>query len=142
MQSKYNSFSNAKRALYLLQILPTYLALQIFLETIVNSLQSNLQTYVYSIILQEKIGLSSFTPIQTLGKGSFGEVFLVEKKDTKQYYAMKVLSKRKILGQNLVRYARTERNVLSYMKHPFIVGLNFAFQTNNKLFLILDYAAG
>ena len=46
------------------------------------------------------------------------------------------------MGQNLVRYARTERNVLSYTKHPFIVGLNFAFQTPEKLYLILDYCPG
>lgn len=36
----------------------------------------------------------------------------------------------------------TERNVLSYIKHPFIVGLNFAFQTPEKLCLILDYCPG
>ena len=36
----------------------------------------------------------------------------------------------------------TERNVLSYMKHPFIVSLNYAFQTSEKLFLILDYCQG
>lgn len=36
----------------------------------------------------------------------------------------------------------TERNVLSYIKHPFIVGLNYAFQTSDKLFLILDYCPG
>ena len=46
------------------------------------------------------------------------------------------------MGQNLVKYAITERNVLSYTKHPFIVGLNYAFQTRDKLFLILDYCPG
>jgi len=33
----------------------------------------------------------------------------------------------------------TERNVLSLTNHPFIVKLNYAFQTHDKLFLILDY---
>jgi protein-serine/threonine kinase len=40
---------------------------------------------------------------------------------------MKVLQKQRIMGHNLVKYAITERNVLSYTKHPFIVGLNYAF---------------
>ena len=40
---------------------------------------------------------------------------------------MKVLEKEKILKQNLVRYALTERNVLSTAKHPFIVSLVYAF---------------
>ena len=46
----------------------------------------------------EKIGPSSFHPIMLLGKGSFGEVFLVRKKNTGMEYAMKVLNKSKIMG--------------------------------------------
>eukprot|EP01017_Pseudomicrothorax_dubius_P024401 TRINITY_DN2592_c0_g1_i3.p1 TRINITY_DN2592_c0_g1~~TRINITY_DN2592_c0_g1_i3.p1 ORF type:complete len:323 (-),score=93.82 TRINITY_DN2592_c0_g1_i3:45-932(-) len=54
----------------------------------------------------------------------------------------KVLRKDKIVNQNLTRYAKTERSVLSLMNHPFIVRLNFAFQTDTKLYLILDYCPG
>ena len=46
------------------------------------------------------------------------------------------------MGKNLVKYAKTERNVLTYTSHPFIVGMKYAFQTPEKLFFILDYAAG
>ncbi len=88
------------------------------------------------------IGPSSFMCHALLGKGSFGEVYLVQKKNTGILYAMKVLSKDKVTGQNLVKYAMTERNVLSITNHPFIVKLNYAFQTNDKLFLILDYCPG
>lgn len=54
-----------------------------------------------------------------MGKGSFGSVFLVRKKDDpeKTNYAMKVLEKDKVLAQNLIRYAKTERNVLCLAKH-------------------------
>ena len=41
-----------------------------------------------------------------------------------------------------MRYAKTERDVLSYTAHTFIVGLNYAFQTKTKLFLILDFCPG
>jgi len=44
----------------------------------------------------EKIGPHSFTVHSLLGKGSFGEVYLVEKKGTGMYYAMKVLDKSKV----------------------------------------------
>jgi len=46
------------------------------------------------------------------------------------------------MKHNLIKYALTERNVLSLTDHPFIVKLNWAFQTAEKLFLILDYAPG
>jgi len=48
-----------------------------------------------------------------LGKGSFGEVYLVQKKGQEGFYAMKVLRKQKIMGRNLTRYAKTERNILT-----------------------------
>jgi len=81
---------------------------------------------------EERVGPQSFLPIFKLGSGSFGQVFLVEKIGSKpgqenKLYAMKILNKKQILGQNLVRYAKTERDVLTYIKHPFIVGLKYAF---------------
>lgn len=99
--------------------------------------------YVYEEIKEPgKVSPKDFEILSELGKGSFGEVYLVKKTDTKQLYAMKVLRKDKIMGQNLIKYAMTERNVMSYINHPFIVSLNYAFQTPEKLFLILDYCPG
>ena len=90
-------------------------------------------------IKEEKITPSNFVCLALLGKGSFGEVYLVRKINSQQKYAMKVLRKEKIMGQNLLKYAIAERNVLSLSHHPFIVKLHFAFQTSSKLFLILEY---
>ena len=36
----------------------------------------------------------------------------------------------------------TERNILTATKHPFIVKLDSSFQTQDKLFLILEYCPG
>jgi len=79
-----------------------------------------------------------------LGKGSFGEVFLVRKKNevNGKLYAMKVLSKDKVATKNLQRYALTERNVMSVINHPFMAKLFFAFQNSSKLFLVMDYYPG
>ncbi|CAG9333044.1 unnamed protein product [Blepharisma stoltei] len=93
-------------------------------------------------IEKKKVTASDFEAISQLGKGSFGEVFLVRKICTDELFAMKILRKNKVIGQNLVKYAFTERNVMSYFNHPFIVGLKYAFQTSDKLFLILDYCPG
>lgn len=79
-----------------------------------------------------------------LGKGSFGEVFLVHRKgdENKRLLAMKVLSKDKVMTKNLKRYALTERNVMSVINHPFMVKLVYAFQSPSKLFLVMEYYPG
>ncbi|CAD8200021.1 unnamed protein product [Paramecium pentaurelia] len=89
---------------------------------------------------EDKVGPQQFQVLGLLGKGSFGQVYLVQK--NKKLYAMKVLHKNMILKQNICRYAITERNVLSVTSHPFIVKLRYAFQTEDKLFMILDYCPG
>ena len=63
----------------------------------------------------------------------------VRKRDTGRIYAMKVLQKANIVKRNQVEHTRTERNVLGRIVHPFIVGLNYAFQTSDKLYFVLDY---
>ena len=83
-----------------------------------------------------------FEPLYLIGRGSFGDVYLVKRRGTDETYAMKVLSKEKIVARNLINYAIAERNVMSYFSHPFIVGLNYAFQTEKKLVLIMDYCPG
>lgn len=55
---------------------------------------------------------------------------------------MKVLDKGMIMRQNILRYAMTERKILSTISHPFIVKLRFALQSSDKLFLVMDYCPG
>ena len=105
-----------------------------------DEINKDYKTYNNNII--KKVGPEDFLCIGLLGQGSFGEVYLVNKKNSDEYYAMKVLDKRKIAQQNIFKYAMTERNVLSIINFPFIVKLNYAFQTNQKLFLLLDFAPG
>lgn len=86
-----------------------------------------------------KVGPRDFKGISQLGKGSFGEVYLVEKIDSGEQFALKVLRKDKIFENNLVRYAFAERNILMKISHPYIVKLNYAFQTAEKLVLVMDF---
>ena len=83
-----------------------------------------------------------FSVMKQLGKGSFGEVYLVKHNPSGKMYAMKILKKNMILTQNLVRYALTERNVMSYLNHPFIVSLKYAFQTTKHLYMVVKYCSG
>ena len=71
-----------------------------------------------------------------------GKVFLVKERRTSEMFALKVLRKDNIIRRNQVEHTKTERNVLGYVNHPFIVGLKMAFQSRNKLYFVLDYCAG
>jgi len=88
---------------------------------------------------KREVGLRDFDIVNLLGEGTFGKVFLVRYKPTSKLYAMKVLNKEKFLQKKLMHYAEAERNILCNARHPFIVSLDFAFQTAEKLFLVLKY---
>jgi len=90
----------------------------------------------------ERVGPESFQLLERLGKGSFGEVFKVRHKQTNEVHAMKILIKSKTMSGNLLRYAVTERNVLSYISHPYMVNLHYAFQTRTYLVLVLHFCPG
>ena len=76
---------------------------------------------------------------KSIGKGAFGKVFLVTMKTTGKQYAMKVLNKKEIIKNRLIRYAVTEKNVVTKIEHPFIVRCYFSFQTKDRLYMILEY---
>uniref|UniRef100_A0A8D1EAS8 Ribosomal protein S6 kinase n=1 Tax=Sus scrofa TaxID=9823 RepID=A0A8D1EAS8_PIG len=92
----------------------------------------------------EKADPSQFELLKVLGQGSFGKVFLVKKisgSDARQLYAMKVLKKATLKVRDRVR-TKMERDILVEVNHPFIVKLHYAFQTEGKLYLILDFLRG
>lgn len=92
----------------------------------------------------EKADPGQFELLKVLGQGSFGKVFLVRKvvgKDSGTLYAMKVLKKATLKVRDRMR-TKTERNILVDVQHPFIVRLHYAFQTEGKLYLILDFLRG
>lgn len=90
----------------------------------------------------KKVTQADFDLLKVIGKGSFGKVMLVRKKDDGAVYAMKVLRKDAIIKRRQVAHTQAERDILTKMKHPFIVNLNYAFQTKDKLFMILDFVNG
>ncbi|MEE6496463.1 hypothetical protein FKM82_002372 [Ascaphus truei] len=92
----------------------------------------------------EKADPTQFELLKVLGQGSFGKVFLVRKivgPDAGQLYAMKVLKKASLKVRDRVR-TKMERDILVEVNHPFIVKLHYAFQTEGKLYLILDFLRG
>ncbi|CAK9152152.1 unnamed protein product [Ilex paraguariensis] len=88
------------------------------------------------------VGLEDFEVMKLVGKGGFGKVFQVRKKDTSEIYAMKVIRKDKIIEKNHVEYIKAERDILAKIDHPFIVKLRYSFQSLEKLYLVMDFING
>ncbi|XP_013401008.1 ribosomal protein S6 kinase alpha-5 [Lingula anatina] len=96
---------------------------------------------------QGRVSMHDFELLKVLGTGAYGKVFLVKKirgGDKERLYAMKVLKKASIVQKTkTTEHTKTERQVLEVIRQsPFLVTLHYAFQTDAKLHLILDYVNG
>lgn len=94
-----------------------------------------------------RVDMAHFELLKVLGTGAYGKVFLVRKvsgRDAGKLYAMKVLKKATIVQKKkTTEHTKTERQVLEAVRQsPFLVTLHYAFQTDAKLHLILDYVSG
>lgn len=93
---------------------------------------------------EKKTSKTDFELLRVLGQGSFGKVFLVSKRtgrDIGHLYAMKVLRKAALKVRDRER-TKMERNILVSIDHPFIVKVYYAFQTDDKLYLVLEFVRG
>ncbi|ODV63685.1 kinase-like protein [Ascoidea rubescens DSM 1968] len=88
------------------------------------------------------LSIDKFDLLKVIGKGSFGKVMQVRKKDTQRIYALKSIRKSLIISRMEVIHTLAERTVLAKVKNPFITSLKFSFQSNEKLYLVLDFING
>jgi len=89
-----------------------------------------------------KVSAVDFELLRVVGRGSFGKVMQVRHLGSGVIYAMKTMRKGNIIAKNQVAHTKDEKHILQRIKHPFIVNLNYAFQTKDKLYMILDYVNG
>lgn len=88
------------------------------------------------------VSLEDFTLLTVLGKGTYAKVVLVRKKDSEKIYAMKIIKKSRISKPKHEEHVFNERNILIDMKHPFIITMDYSFQSEKKLFFVLEYCIG
>lgn len=97
---------------------------------------------IYSRYYKQKVGPDDFEILAVVGKGSFGKVFQVRKKDTGNIFAMKVIRKDNVVKRNAVEHTMAENKILKHINHPFLVNLKYAFQTKLHLYMVIDYLNG
>ncbi|KAK2882666.1 serine/threonine protein kinase, AGC [Arthroderma sp. PD_2] len=89
-----------------------------------------------------EVGPGSFDKIKLIGKGDVGKVYLVREKKSQRLYAMKVLSKKEMIKRNKIKRALAEQEILATSNHPFIVTLYHSFQSEDHLYLCMEYCSG
>ena len=103
---------------------------------------------VYIIIISNikkkiiAISKNSFEYKSIIGRGGFGKVWKVYNRKNKKYYAMKEMSKAKIIDKRSEKSVKNERDLLSKINHPFIVNMHYSFQDTNTLYLVMDLLTG
>jgi len=92
--------------------------------------------------LYKEVKLEDFQMIKVIGRGSYGKVCLVEFKPNGELYAMKSLKKDILIDQEQIESTLLEKKILESMDHPFIVGLIFCFQTEDRLYFVMPFLRG
>uniref|UniRef100_A0AAQ6A0N6 protein kinase C n=1 Tax=Amphiprion ocellaris TaxID=80972 RepID=A0AAQ6A0N6_AMPOC len=89
------------------------------------------------------LGLGDFDLIRVIGRGSYAKVLLVRLKKNEQVYAMKVVKKELVHDDEDIDWVQTEKHVFEQAStNPFLVGLHSCFQTESRLFLVIEYVNG
>lgn len=80
--------------------------------------------------------------LTTVGTGTFGRVLVVRDKSTKAYYALKIMSIAEVLRLKQTEHVKNEKEILSQVKHPFIINLYWTCHTDKFLYMLLEYVCG
>uniref|UniRef100_A0A2K5D6N5 Protein kinase C n=1 Tax=Aotus nancymaae TaxID=37293 RepID=A0A2K5D6N5_AOTNA len=89
------------------------------------------------------LGLQDFDLLRVIGRGSYAKVLLVRLKKTDRIYAMKVVKKELVNDDEDIDWVQTEKHVFEQASnHPFLVGLHSCFQTESRLFFVIEYVNG
>lgn len=87
---------------------------------------------------------TDFVLLKIIGKGAFGQVRLVKKKDTGEIFAMKTMVKEAMVLKNQVTHVRAERNILAsrLIDTTYLVELENSFQDRHNLYLLMEFLPG
>ncbi|XP_058560576.1 ribosomal protein S6 kinase-related protein isoform X3 [Neofelis nebulosa] len=76
-----------------------------------------------------------------VAKGSFGTVLKVLDCDQKAVFAVKVVSKVKVLQRDILRQCKEEVSIQRQINHPFVHGLGDSWQGKRHLFIMCSYCS-
>ncbi|KAI5807919.1 kinase-like domain-containing protein [Peziza echinospora] len=94
------------------------------------------------VVFTDEVNLNHFRLLRVVGKGAFGKVRIVERKDTGLTFALKYIRKDEIVRSESVRNIIRERRMLEHLNHPFLCNLRYSFQDIEYLYIVVDLMNG
>jgi serine/threonine kinase 38 len=91
---------------------------------------------------RQRLGLGDYEKVRVIGRGAFGEVRVVRDKNSGEIFAMKIMKKSEMLKKNQVAHIRAERDVLALADNPWVVKLDYSFQDEKNLYLVMEFLQG
>lgn len=107
-----------------------------------NHRESAIIKEVYISKENKSVHIDDFQIISVVGRGSFGKVCLVEYKNTGELYAMKSIQKDVLIDSEQIDNTLLEKKILESIKHPFLCSLVFCFQTEDRIYFIMNFIRG
>lgn len=92
--------------------------------------------------LKVSVSLVDFELKVQLGRGAFGKVYLAELRSTKVLYAIKVIRKDVLIEYDQIQSTELEKDILFAADHPFLVGMDFLFQSETRLYFVMPFVRG
>ncbi|KAF2120815.1 serine/threonine-protein kinase cot-1 [Lophiotrema nucula] len=96
----------------------------------------------YLRFLRTKERPENFSTLKIIGKGAFGEVKLVQRKNDGKIYALKSLIKSEMFKKDQLAHVRSERDILAESDSPWVVKLHTTFQDSTFLYMLMEFLPG
>ena len=88
------------------------------------------------------VSFDDFKILMVLGRGAFGKVFLAELQTDKTLYAVKSIRKDILIENDQVQSTLLEKNIMLECNHPFLVGMDYLFQNEYRLYFVMPFIRG
>ena len=111
-------------------------------EQPIAKVKTQIRNTIFSRKKGDEVCLDDFNIKKVLGKGSFGKVFLVQRKGDENYYAMKSIRKDILIQNDQIESTKLEKEILKTANHPFLVQMEFIFQSDTKVFFVMNFVRG
>ena len=89
-----------------------------------------------------KMAEKEYDFLKVLGRGSFGKVMLMRKKSNSKLYAVKIIKKLTMASFEKIEKLKTEKKILSKISHPFVINMDFCFQSVFRVFFVMEFLGG